>query len=229
MNRLLIAALAGLAMITSAYAEEPVTNVAKCYATVPVEEMHRMVHESVEQVGVKTTGTMSEEILMALRYRIGRYFNHTGDERDQADRRVPPFARTSVLQQGIAMIVECFPEVRAAKAKYQEAVAAAKLPQNRLFRAYKLYAEVQFCSQVRQGYALVWVNDVELERAHIAAKAVEKAAVAEQSDLNTTDLWQQAVRSMKAENWMANSWNCQQALEMLVHMSPVGVYTYQKP
>ena len=41
------------------------------------------------------------------------------------------------------------------------------------------YIFVKFCNEVRQGYAVVHVNDVELDRARTAIKAIEAKLVVE--------------------------------------------------
>jgi hypothetical protein len=147
--------------------------------------------------------------------------------------------------------VTCFPELKPLVAEQQvavqaetarlqeeakrraEAQAAARIeaakPQNRLFAAYNLFAKVQFCSQVRDGYAAVYISGPEYDRSHDAVKAVERATLAEQPDLNTTDIWQQAVQAMKRENWYADSYSCSNVRVALYKMSPKPVYQYPKP
>ena len=41
-------------------------------------------------------------------------------------------------------------------------------PQSKLFDSYQDYINVQGCHKIREGYAVVWVNDVEMERARHA-------------------------------------------------------------
>jgi hypothetical protein len=105
--------------------------------------------------------------------------------------------------------------------------AEARKPENRLIKAYQVYSNVAFCNELRQGYLVVWVNDVELERAKAATKAIEKSLLAEEPGLNTITLWQTALR--QAGGWMANQWSCQQAYTLLREMSPANVYPIQKP
>jgi restriction endonuclease Mrr len=55
----------------------------------------------------------------------------------------------------------------------------AKIPVNRLYWAYVSYSHVQLCHEARRGYAVTYVNDVELQRARTVAKAIEQRALAE--------------------------------------------------
>jgi hypothetical protein len=48
-----------------------------------------------------------------------------------------------------------------------------------LLTAYKRYAHVKYRNETRQGYMEVYVNDIELDRARTAVKAIEDNAVAE--------------------------------------------------
>jgi hypothetical protein len=105
----------------------------------------------------------------------------------------------------------------------------ARKPINRLYRAYSLFARVDFCRQVREGFVVVWINGPEYERSYAAVKAVESKAMAEQPELNSDDVWQKAVQAMKSSNWLANSYTCGDAREALYRMSPVNVYQFHKP
>jgi len=156
----------------------------------------------------------------------------------------------------INVIKNCFPEleplmieqralIEAEAAKREAAKKAAEqaewqrwatspegkrqLAANRLLQAYGYFAKVQFCYQVRDGYAVVYISGPEYERSHDAVKAIEKSVLAEQPDLNSSDIWQQAVRQMKNENWYANSNSCSSVRIALYNMSPKPVYQYPKP
>jgi len=89
---------------------------------------------------------------------------------------------------------------KAAEAKArEEAAAEAKKPVNRLRLAYKRYAYVKLCNEVRQGYLVVYINDIELDRARTAVKAVENHAVDEDKSLDTDALWKAANKELKGE------------------------------
>ena len=104
-----------------------------------------------------------------------------------------------------------------------------QLAADKLLQAYGYFARVQFCYQVRQGYAAIYISEPEYQRSHDAVKAVEKSVLTEQPDLNSTDMWQQAVRQMKNENWYAHNVTCSNARIALYNMSPNPVYQYPKP
>jgi uncharacterized protein YecT (DUF1311 family) len=84
------------------------------------------------------------------------------------------------------------------KKRAAEAVAieAAK-PENQLFRGYKLYAFIKYCNEIRQGYEMVYINDVEMERARHKIEGIEKDALAaiDDKDFDTRALFNKAVRS----------------------------------
>jgi hypothetical protein len=44
----------------------------------------------------------------------------------------------------------------------------------KLYLSYRLYAYAKGCNDVRQGYAVVYVNDVQIERARLRIQAIEK-------------------------------------------------------
>jgi hypothetical protein len=89
-------------------------------------------------------------------------------------------------------------KARAAAAADEAKAAAveAKKPVNRLLLAYKRYIYVKYCNEIRQGYAVVYVNDAELDRSRTAVKAIETAALAEDDSLNTDTIWRVAARQM---------------------------------
>jgi hypothetical protein len=94
----------------------------------------------------------------------------------------------------------------------QEAAAreAAK-PENRLRRAYQLYAMVKFCNATRVGYLTTSIDDVELERADIVVKQIERNVSGD-----TDALWQQALANVKGT--YATHANCRSALSALMDM-----------
>jgi hypothetical protein len=49
---------------------------------------------------------------------------------------------------------------------------------DKLYYAYRVYAFVKGCNELRQGYASIYINNVELERARIKIKAIEGEGVA---------------------------------------------------
>ena len=62
---------------------------------------------------------------------------------------------------------------------------------NRIYRAYSLYIVVKWCHDVREGYLVRYLNDVELRRAEEAVKAVVQQAEKEvlMAENETDILW----------------------------------------
>ena len=98
-----------------------------------------------------------------------------------------------------------------------------------LLQAYGYFARVQFCRQLRDGYAVVYISEPEYERSHSAVKAVERYVLAQQPDLNTNAIWQEAVQRMRTSGFYANDTTCANTRIALYKMSPNSVYQYQKP
>jgi hypothetical protein len=135
---------------------------------------------------------------------------------------------------------------KAAEARAAEEAAAAKqafqwqqwasspdgqrqIAANTLLEAYVHFARVQFCHQLRDGYAVVYISVPEYERSHAAAKAVEKSILAQQPNLNTSAIWQQAVQRIRSGGFNATDITCANERVALYRMSPSSVYQYQKP
>jgi len=74
-----------------------------------------------------------------------------------------------------------------------------------LFDAYRHYAFVKYCNEIRQGYASVYVNDIELDRARAKIKAIEASYVAANKDLDTDALFSKAASSLKGMNVSAQT------------------------
>lgn len=120
----------------------------------------------------------------------------------------------------------------AERQKQQKEAAAAQTiidakPINRLLLGYHHYAFVKFCNDVRQGYAVQYVNDAELQRANTVIKALVAQTTAEDASINTDDLWKQALRSLEGQG--AYDATCRNTLIALFNMSPTPVYQITKP
>jgi hypothetical protein len=109
----------------------------------------------------------------------------------------------------------------------EEQARLGRLPTNRLFNSYRLYAYVKFCNDVRQGYLVQYINDLELDRADKAIKAVVAQITKEDTSINTDDIWEKALRSLAGR--YAEDAVCRNALNQLFKMSPEPVYTIPKP
>ena len=104
-----------------------------------------------------------------------------------------------------------------------------------LLGAYAAYSIVQLCHQAREGYAGVYINDVELERARSASKALEKAAIAKdptlEKDLDRMFVDADRYARKKFSELGATSlryW-CQSALDELLHATAAGPYHTRRP
>jgi hypothetical protein len=80
-------------------------------------------------------------------------------------------------------------------AQAKEAAEQAAKPENRLYRAYRRYAYIKACYEMRLGYAMIYITDAELDRAREKITGIEKDALAEigGKDFNTTSLFSRAV------------------------------------
>ena len=114
---------------------------------------------------------------------------------------------------------------------------AAKLPVNRLYRAYSLYSFIQLCNQVREGYLATSINDVELQRARTASKAIEKELIAKDPTIDPDKTFAEADQSARSvlsrfkgrETSEAFRRECKSALDELLSASPVSPYQTQRP
>jgi hypothetical protein len=98
--------------------------------------------------------------------------------------------------------------------------------EERLRGAYGAYSIVQLCNQDREGYAVTYINDVELQRARTASKAIEVAAIAEDPTINPDKAFAEADKYARSEfsRWRPEPFRemCRAALEQLLAMSPVS-------
>jgi hypothetical protein len=109
----------------------------------------------------------------------------------------------------------------------REAARAANLPANRVITAYKLYTLVKYCNQIREGYLLKYVNDVEMERAETVIRAIVNKAKSEDPSIDTDKLWSAA---QQAANGQTTSQSyCGMYYQQLLAMSPISPYNIQKP
>jgi hypothetical protein len=235
MRKLLIttATLAALAMsIQSANAQDAKTalvNEKMCYGGISHDTMNAVVRSAVAKVGgPQLDHPVDELIYMNARFQIAARLGVQPDDRTAA---MPAFMLTPYVKQAATAMTACFPEVQDAVAKQQALIAESKKPKSQLFVAYKLYAFAQFCHQLRQGYVVVYINDVEMERLRVVTKAIERRALVDDADLNTDALWRSAHETAMTKNsgWYGTEATCRQAKNELMNMSPVSVYTYQKP
>jgi hypothetical protein len=117
-------------------------------------------------------------------------------------------------------------QIAAQEEAARQAAEAAK-PINRLYRGYQYYAHIKFCNEVREGYLVKYVNDVELERAEIAIKAIVAQTTKEDAAIDTDDVWKKALKAVVGQYAEADV--CKNSLVQLFKMSPQPVYQIAKP
>lgn len=116
---------------------------------------------------------------------------------------------------------------RKAIAARQEAEAEARKPSSRLAHAYQAYSYVRFCHEVREGYLIGYVNDVELERATTAIKAYAKQMQGEDASINLDSIWQNASAANRGR--YANEYECKAEYAALLKLSPVPTFDNSRP
>lgn len=125
-----------------------------------------------------------------------------------------------------------FEAEQAERKRLADAKAAEEAkPANVLFRAYTRYAYVKFCNQVREGYALQYVNDFEMQRATNVIKAIKDKAVKDELNLDTDYAWTQGLQEAQrllSANAMGPD-QCHWAYSDLLGMSPTTPYVVTKP
>jgi hypothetical protein len=117
-------------------------------------------------------------------------------------------------------------QIAAQEEAARQAAEAAK-PINRLYRGYQYYAHIKFCNEVREGYLVKYVNDVELERAEIAIKAIVAQTTKEDAAIDTDDVWKKALKAVVGQ--YAEIEVCKASLIQLFKLSPQPVYQIAKP
>ena len=101
----------------------------------------------------------------------------------------------------------------------QARIEAAK-PINRLRQSYFDYMVVKRCYDLRLGYQLVYVNEVERERARAAISAIEISILGEDSSIDKDGAWQAAARAIEASNQYLERNFCQQTYNELLSAAP---------
>jgi hypothetical protein len=93
-----------------------------------------------------------------------------------------------------------------------------------LWRAYYYWSFIQLCNLGRQDYLTTYINDVELERARTASKAIERDAIAKDPKTNIDETFAQADTKARADfgTGLLQRNRCRHALNSLLSMSPVS-------
>ena len=100
-------------------------------------------------------------------------------------------------------------------------------PHGQVRRAYAAYGLVRYCYQIREGYAVKYINDVELERAEAMIKAVVVKWKKEEPGMDTDLMWTQAMQ--RAQNKPIDAQSCTHYYALLGELSPVPAIRIQKP
>ena len=90
-------------------------------------------------------------------------------------------------------------------------------PINRLRRAYSQYMYVRSCYRARQGYFVVWINDIEMERARGAVSRIENEVLNEEATIDTAAVWKELSDRKPATIYEAQ---CKPAYNALIEAAP---------
>lgn len=101
------------------------------------------------------------------------------------------------------------------------------LPVNRLLNGYMAFGYVRFCHESRDGYLVQYVNDIEMQKAERAVKAIVAQTTKEDASLNTDKVWQEAQSFNEGRH--LNEGTCREALIDLFRRSPVPLQSTAKP
>jgi hypothetical protein len=147
----------------------------------------------------KPSSLSPAEVLEAFKKKLNDLIFNFEDA--QAERRMQRTVEQASMNH--YTMENCFPGLAVLMAdarSRQVAPSPADTATATLFDAYRHYAFVKYCNEIRQGYASVYVNDIELDRARAKIKAIEASYVATNKDLDTTTLFGKAASSLKDMN-----------------------------
>jgi hypothetical protein len=105
------------------------------------------------------------------------------------------------------------------KAREEAMIEAAK-PINQLKQAYFAYLIVKRCYDVRLGYLLVYINEVEMERARLAVSAIEISILKEDPSIDKNNAWEETVRLINSSNVHVEQYFCQKTYNDLLNAAP---------
>jgi hypothetical protein len=208
--------------------------VALCYGEVSKDKAQELANAAINDVRAKMdrkSPPVDQLVADRLRYLLGQHLNAESD-----DERMPGFTRLTVTKEAAAAVVACYDGVQQLMKEQVRAIEEAQRSTNTLLQANLAYYRVQFCYQVRLGYASGPINDVELKRAEKAAKAIKAAALASDPSIDPDAVWANATKNGTGQTphgyaWPVNDYTCKEAYNTLLAMAPKGsgVYQFQKP
>jgi hypothetical protein len=112
------------------------------------------------------------------------------------------------------------------RAAEEQSREAAK-PENQLREAYSLYILLKWCHDVRDGYLVQYVNDVEMHRVETAMKAIGDKLKAQDPNMDTDKIWKQADRAIVGKGIGSDS--CHWWFRQFMGTSPIPAVRVQKP
>ena len=158
-------------------------------------------------------------------------YSHAYDMRNIGADNVKKIIDNSIANNNSSRFIACFPKVwefaldwdkfqKAFQQRQQEAKIEAAKPVNRLKQAYFSYMVVKRCYDVQLGYQLVYINEVEMERARVAVKAIETSIIKEDSSIDTNSTWQEATQFIGASKQYLEQYFCQKTYNELLSAAP---------
>jgi hypothetical protein len=146
----------------------------------------------------------------------------------EAERKVAAEERARREAEAATIRAEEERVAAAAAAKRRAAEEAEEAsPHGQVRRAYSAYGLVRYCYQIREGYAVKYINDVELERAEAMIKAVVAKWKKEEPGMDTDLMWTEALQ--RAQNKPIDAQSCSRYYALLSEMSPVPAIRIEKP
>jgi hypothetical protein len=154
---------------------------------------------------------------------------------DMRDLYIPDFSTMDqkMVRQCLPKFSQLIDEVKAQQDREAAALREAAKPAGRVLYAYTLYVRINFCNQVREGYAVQYINDDQLARATVVVKTIVGKAQQEDPSINTDEIWQAArqeaahhphpIARANGAMFQAAPYICQAHLTELFNQSPTPV------
>lgn len=201
------------------------------FAATALNRTKQDLHRNVPMERLNTTTAM-EKFFLHMRDVLNadpRYSKVYNIDNDGLDRVMAAMLKST--ENNSREFIACFPQVwelavstktfeQEFKHRQEEARIEAAKPINKLKQAYFNYMVVKRCYEVRLGYQLVYINEIEMDRARVAVNAIETSASKEDSSINTNDAWESAVRAIRASTQHVEQYFCQKTYNDLLSAAP---------
>jgi hypothetical protein len=224
MNRILLAIMFALGLLTSAHAGEcnqfspQVLDIAKSKIAEIQAEMNSTFRPTMPS---KTVKKYLEDFLYGIEIKLyGPQIRSKQPYPRQEMEKLWKFVSTSEF----SAIEECFPGFSAIIFQARQRNVSLKAAQ--LFDVYRSWIYISACNEIRSGYLVVFVNDIELQRARAAVKAIEKKLQSEDQNLDMTEIWNEAGKPIRMSIGQAQ---CQRTLANLLYSNPNGAFQVLRP